>query len=293
VDFCSLQSIATKIRKKNMFTLYSKGKKKEIIRPLIMAVLNCTNDSFYEASRATNLTSIQAKIDDFVYNGADIIDVGGRSSRPGSVEISVEEEISRITDAILYLTSSYPEQWVSIDSTSAEVARFAVENGVHIVNDISGGNMDPEMMGTVSQLQVPFICMHMQGTPDTMQKNPDYTNVVDDIYTFFEEKVIECKNSGINQIIIDPGFGFGKTLEHNYQLVKSLSKFKSLNVPVLVGFSRKSMIYKLLNIKPEEALNGTTVLNTYALINGASILRVHDVQEAKEAMLILDAIQNA
>lgn len=276
-----------------MFTLYSKGKKKEIIRPLIMAVLNCTNDSFYEASRATNLTSIQAKIDDFVYNGADIIDVGGRSSRPGSVEISVEEEISRITDAILYLTSSYPEQWVSIDSTSAEVARFAVENGVHIVNDISGGNMDPEMMGTVSQLQVPFICMHMQGTPDTMQKNPDYTNVVDDIYTFFEEKVIECKNSGINQIIIDPGFGFGKTMEHNYQLVKSLSKFKSLNVPVLVGFSRKSMIYKLLNINPEEALNGTTVLNTFALINGASILRVHDVQEAKEAMLILDAIQNA
>jgi len=276
-----------------MFTLYSKGKKKEIIRPLIMAVLNCTNDSFYEASRATNLSSIQTKIDDFVKDGADIIDVGGRSSRPGSVEISIEEEIRRISDAIGYLTSTYPEQWVSIDTTSAEVARFAVERGVHIVNDISGGNIDPEMMGTVSHLQVPFICMHMQGTPEIMQKNPDYTNVVDDIFTFFEEKLIQCKNLGINQIIIDPGLGFGKTMAHNYQLVKSLSKFNSLNVPVLVGFSRKSMIYKLLNIKPEEALNGTTVLNTYALINGASILRVHDVREAREAMLILEAIQNA
>lgn len=276
-----------------MFTLYSKGKKKEIKKPLIMAVLNCTNDSFFEASRATNLSSIQPKIDDFVKCGADIIDVGGRSSRPGSVEISVEEEISRIADAIEYLTSTYPEQWISIDTTSAEVARFAVERGVHIVNDISGGNIDQEMMGTVSELQVPFICMHMQGTPDTMQKNPNYTNVVDDIYTFFEKKLIECKNSGINQIIIDPGFGFGKTMEHNYQLVKSLSKFKALDVPILVGFSRKSMIYKLLNINPEEALNGTTVLNTYALINGASILRVHDVKEAKEAMLILEAIQNA
>ncbi len=276
-----------------MFTLYSKGKKKEIKKPLIMAVLNCTNDSFFEASRATNLNSIQAKIDDFVKCGADIIDVGGRSSRPGSVEISVEEEISRIADAIEYLTSTYPEQWISIDTTSAEVARFAVERGVHIVNDISGGDIDPEMMVKVSQLQVPFICMHMQGTPDTMQKNPNYTNVVDDIYTFFEKKLIECKNSGINQIIIDPGFGFGKTMEHNYQLVKSLSKFKALDVPILVGFSRKSMIYKLLNINPEEALNGTTVLNTYALINGASILRVHDVKEAKEAMLILEAIQNA
>jgi len=293
VNFYPLQSNATKIRKKNMFTLYSKGKKKEINKPLIMAVLNCTNDSFYEASRATNLTSIQAKIDDFVNSGADIIDVGGRSSRPGSVEISVEEEIIRISDAIAYLTSTYPEQWISIDTTSAEVARFAVERGVHIVNDISGGNIDPEMMGTVSELLVPFICMHMQGTPDTMQKNPIYTNVVDDIYTFFEEKLIECKNSGINQIIIDPGFGFGKTMDHNYQLVKSLSKFNSLNVPVLVGFSRKSMIYKFLNIKPEEALNGSTVLNTYALINGASILRVHDVKEAREAMLILEAIQNA
>lgn len=276
-----------------MFTLYSKGKKKEITRPLIMAVLNCTNDSFYEASRATNLSSVQAKIDDFVNCGADIIDVGGRSSRPGSVEISVEEEISRISGAIAYLTSTYPAQWISIDTTSAEVARFAVDHGVHVVNDISGGNIDPEMMGTISQFQVPFICMHMQGTPEIMQKNPYYSNVVDDIYAFFEEKLIECKNSGINQIIIDPGFGFGKTMEHNYQLVKSLSKFKALDVPILVGFSRKSMIYKLLNIKPEEALNGTTVLNTYALINGASILRVHDVKEAREAMLILEAIQNA
>jgi len=276
-----------------MFTLYSKGKKKEITRPLIMAVLNCTNDSFYEASRATNLSSIQAKIDDFVNGGADIIDLGGRSSRPGSVEISVEEEIRRISDAIEYLTATYPEQWISIDTTSAEVARFAVDSGVHIVNDISGGNIDLEMMGTVSQLQVPFICMHMQGTPEIMQENPNYTNVVDDIYAFFEEKLIECKNSGINQIIIDPGFGFGKTMAHNYQLVKSLSKFNSLNVPILVGFSRKSMIYKLLNIKPEEALNGTTVLNTYALMNGATILRVHDVKEAREAMLILETIQNA
>jgi dihydropteroate synthase len=239
------------------------------------------------------LSSIQEKIDEFVNSGADIIDVGGRSTRPGSVEISVEEEISRISGAIEYLISTYPEQWVSIDTTSAEVARFAVKQGVHIVNDISGGNIDQEMMDIVSQYQVPFICMHMQGTPEIMQNDPQYTNVVDDIYAFFEKKLIECKNSGINQIIIDPGFGFGKTMEHNYQLVKSLSMFKALEVPILVGFSRKSMIYKLLNIKPEVALNGTTVLNTYALINGASILRVHDVQEAKETMLILEAIQKA
>lgn len=274
-----------------MFTLYSKGKKIEITKPLVMGVLNCTDDSFYEASRSTYLPTIQQKIDEFVAKGVDIIDIGGRSSRPGSVEISVDEEIKRVSHALDYLSSAYPMQWVSIDTTSAEVAKFAVERGADIVNDISAGEFDTNMIGTVSSLKVPFIGMHMQGRPDTMQQNPVYTNVFDEVYSFFERKIMECKVAGIQQLIIDPGFGFGKTLAHNYSLVKNIGKFSALNVPVLVGFSRKSMIYNLLETNPEGALNGTTVLNTFAIMQGASILRVHDVKEATEVIMILEAIK--
>ena len=281
----------TKIRKNYMFTLYSKGKKKEITRPLVMGVINCTDDSFYKDSRSTLLPVLQQKIDEFVAQGADIIDIGGRSSRPGSVEISVDEEIARVSAAIDYLAREYPLQWISIDTTSADVAKYAIELGAHIVNDISGGEMDKKMISTVSSMQVPFICMHMQGSPDTMQNNPFYTDVVKDVYSFFEEKLAQCKEAGIQQLIFDPGFGFGKSLEHNYTLVKNLAKFNELDVPILVGFSRKSMIYKLLKNTPEEALNGTTVLNTYAIMNGASILRVHDVREANEVVMILEVIK--
>jgi len=258
---------------------------------LVMGVVNCTDDSFYEASRSTYLPSLQKKIDEFVAKGADIIDIGGRSSRPGSVEISDDEEIKRVSDAIDYLSSAYPMQWVSIDTTSAVVAKFAVQRGADIVNDISGGEFDINMINTVSNLKVPFICMHMQGRPDTMQQNPVYTNVFDEVFSFFEKKIVECNEAGVQQLIIDPGFGFGKTIEHNYSLVKNLGKFSKLNVPVLVGFSRKSMIYNLLKCTPEGALNGTTILNTFAILQGASILRVHDVQEANEVIMILEAIK--
>jgi dihydropteroate synthase len=276
-----------------MIELNSRGRTLISDKPLVMGVLNCTADSFYEASRTSLYPVICKRIDDLIGAGADIIDIGGKSTKPGSKDISVTVEIERISAAINYLVNHETRVWSSIDTTNAEVARYAIENGIDIVNDVSGGNMDLQMIPTVASLGVPFICTHMQGTPETMQENPQYENVKDELVRFFREKFEACQQAGIRDIILDPGFGFGKTLEHNYALVSQLEKIVAIGQPVLAGFSRKSMIYKLLQITPDESLNGTTVLNTVALMKGVKILRVHDPREAIETVKIIEQIKKA
>ncbi len=276
-----------------MIELNSRGRTIKSVKPLVMGVLNCTEDSFYEASRTAQYPAVCKRIDDLISAGVDIIDIGGKSTKPGSMDIAAAVEIERISAAIQYLVNHKSRIWSSIDTTSAEVAQYAVENGIDLVNDVSGGNMDLQMIPTVAKLGVPFICTHMQGTPTTMQDHPQYDNVTEDLVSFFREKIVACQIAGIKQLILDPGFGFGKTLEHNYLLVSQLEKFVALGHPVLAGFSRKSMIYKLLQITPDEALNGTTVLNTVALMKGASMLRVHDAREAVETVKIIEQIKKA
>jgi len=267
-----------------MFTLNSNGKQLNINTPLVMGVLNCTDDSFYEGSRSLQLTDLQKRIDQMIAEGVDIIDVGGQSTKPGAVQIETATEIERVKGALHYIQTQYPQQWVSIDTSRSEVAQFALALGADIVNDISAGNMDDKMISTVAALHVPYICMHMQCRPETMQIAPTYGNVTKDVIAFFKDKIATLNEAGIKEIIIDPGFGFGKTIEHNYQLMHELEQFHQLELPLLVGISRKSMIYKLLGTTPEEALNGTTMLNTIALMRGAHILRVHDVKAAKEVV---------
>ena len=269
-----------------MFTLNSNGKQLNINTPLVMGVLNCTDDSFYEGSRSLQLSDLQKRIDQMISEGATIIDIGGQSTKPGTVQIDTETEIERIKGALEYIKRIYPQQWVSIDTTRSEVAQYAVTHGADLVNDISAGNMDEKMIPTVATLKVPYICMHMQGRPETMQLSPSYVHVTNDVIAFFKQKVTTLKDAGIHDIIIDPGFGFGKTIDHNYQLMHELELFHQLELPLLVGISRKSMIYKLLRTTPVDALNGTTVLNTIALMKGANILRVHDVKEANEVIKI-------
>lgn len=273
-----------------MFTLNSHGKTLNITTPLVMGVLNCTDDSFYESSRSLLLPELEVKIDQLILEGADIIDIGGQSTKPGALQISPEVEIERIKGALAYIKCNYPNQWCSIDTTSAQVAQYAVTNGVEIVNDVSAGNLDSSMLDVVAALGVPYICMHMQGRPENMQDAPFYNEVTQEIISFFEEKIELFKAKGIKEVVLDPGFGFGKTIAHNYQLMAELDQFTRLNFPILVGVSRKSMIYKLLNCSPDEALTGTVALNTFALLKGASILRVHDVKAAKEVVQIYNQL---
>ena len=265
-----------------MYQLTSYNHSLTIDHPLIMAIINCTPDSFYSGSRTQHLDHAKKMIDQMIEEGADILDIGGRSTRPGSIEISEKEEIERVKDVIQYIAINHPHVWMSIDTTKAKVAKFAVDEGCRIINDISSGDMDQEMIDTVSKLKVPFVSMHMQGTPETMQTSPQYVNVTKEIKSFFEEKIKLLHSLGVEQVIIDPGFGFGKTIDHNYTLLRELDQFTTLQKPILAGLSRKSMIYKLLKISPEESLNGTSALNLMALMKGASILRVHDVKPAKE-----------
>ncbi|GDX44247.1 dihydropteroate synthase [Bacteroidota bacterium] len=273
-----------------MYQLHSGNDTLKIESPLIMGVVNCTPDSFYAASRTTTIDQAKAMIEQMVEEGVDILDIGGRSSRPESQEISEKEEIQRVAEIISFVVKKFPSLWISIDTTKASVAKFAVDKGCRIVNDISAGNMDPLMLETVADLKVPFVCMHMQGTPDTMQKNPTYNLITEEIVDFFAKKITQLELIGIDQVIIDPGFGFGKTIEHNYQLIKEIDRFVHFNKPLLVGISRKSMIYKLLNSTPEDSLNGTNALNMFALMKGANILRVHDVRPAKEIIQIFQQL---
>ena len=267
-----------------MFTINCKGKLLLMDKPLVMGIINITPDSFYTGSRVQGENDIVTRAAKMIGEGADIIDVGAQSTRPGSERITAAEELKRLLPAIRSILEKFPGTIISVDTYQAEVARESICAGASIINDVSAGNMDPSMIATVAGMGAPYICMHMKGTPDNMQKDPVYENVTREVLDFFILKINECKKEGIEDIIIDPGFGFGKTISHNFRLLKDLAVFKMLGVPIMAGLSRKSTIYKSLDLTPEEALNGTTVLNTLALQNGADIIRVHDVKEAKEVI---------
>ena len=259
----------------------------DLEHPRVMGILNVTPDSFYAGSRKQSEEDILQRARQIIEEGGDIIDIGAYSSRPDAKHISTEEETSKLRKALTLLNREMPEVVISVDTFRADIAKMCVEEyGVAIVNDISAGNMDKNMMPTVAKLGVPYVMMHIKGTPQDMQKNPEYDNVVKEVLYYFSEKVQKMRDLGAKDIIIDPGFGFGKTVEHNYILMNKLEEFRIFDLPILVGISRKSMIYRLIGNTPEDALNGTTVLNTISLMKGANILRVHDVKEACEAVKI-------
>jgi dihydropteroate synthase len=276
-----------------MYTINCKGKIVVIDKPLVMGIINATPDSFFEGHLNKTEAGILALATQMIADGADILDIGGQSTRPGSKRITAAEELERVLPVIKIIHQNFPETILSIDTYYSIVAAAAVAAGASIVNDISAGSMDNQMLDTVAGLKVPYVCMHMQGTPDTMQKAPDYTDIAKELLDFFIAKIEQCKNAGIIDIIVDPGFGFGKTIEHNFSLLKKLQVLSMLNKPILAGLSRKSTVYKTLGTTAANALNGTTVLNTMALTNGAAILRVHDVKEAKEAVTLFTAYKKA
>ena len=269
------------------------GKLLDLSQPRIMGIINVTPDSFYKGSRVNGEKEIIEAAVKMTMDGADIIDIGGYSSRPHATDISPEEEKSRVLKAIRPISRELPGTILSIDTFRSEIANEAVSDcGAHIINDISGGEADGNMFSVVQSLNVPYIMMHMKGNPKTMQDNPVYDDVVADILRWFSKKIVTLQSAGVKDIIIDPGFGFGKTGIHNFEILKRLNDFSITGLPVLVGLSRKSMIWKTLGITAEESLNGTTVLNTVALLNGADILRVHDVREAKEAIRLVTQLEN-
>lgn len=274
-------------------TLNIKGELISLEEPLVMGILNVTPDSFYEGSRKQTETDIRNRIEEILQEGGAIIDLGGYSSRPDAQDVSPEEEMERLCLALRILRDEYPKAMVSVDTFRADIARRCVEEyGAAIINDISGGELDAAMFPTIADLHIPYIIMHMRGTPKTMQQHCDYQNLTADILLYFSKKIEQLHLMGVNDIIIDPGFGFSKTLEQNYELMRHLADFSLFEKPLLVGISRKSMVYKLLGGTPAESLNGTTVLNTYALLNGANILRVHDVKAAVEAVRIFKQLSH-
>ena len=272
-----------------MFTLNCKGRLLLIDQPIVMGIINATPDSFFGGSRFNSVDEIVAKAANMLNDGADIIDIGGQSTRPGSEMKSADEELERVVPAIKAIANRSPHAFISIDTFYSKVAIAAVEAGATIVNDISAGSIDNKMIQTIAELKVPYVLMHMRGTPQTMQQNAVYENVTREVLDFFIAKTNELKNAGIVDLIIDPGFGFAKTIDQNFELLKNLSVFKMLDKAIMVGLSRKSTVYKTLGVSADDALNGTTVLNTIGLMNGASILRVHDVKEAKDAVKLFSA----
>lgn len=272
--------------------LVSKGKMVELDFPLVMGILNATPDSFYHSSRELSPLPAAEKAGEMIEHGANIIDIGGYSSRPGAEHISAQQELDRVLPIIEQVRKSHPDSLISIDTFRADVADSALRTGADIVNDISGGDLDPEMFATVSRWKVPYILMHMQGNPQTMQESPEYEDVVGEIIAGFSEKLHSLRDQGVNDIILDPGFGFGKSVDHNYDILKRLHEFQMFSMPILAGVSRKSMINKVLNTKAIDALNGTTALHVYCLENGASILRVHDVKPAVEAVKIYKFVRS-
>ena len=271
-------------------TINCKGTLIDLSSPKVMGILNITPDSFFDGGKYKHESAILSQVEKMLSEGATFIDVGAYSSRPGAKHISEEEELQRIIPAINLLIKSFPEIIISVDTFRSKIAQETINFGASIINDISGGNMDKNMFKTVANLQVPYIIMHMLGTPQNMQKNPIYKDVTKDIISFFADKINQLHQLKLNDIIIDVGFGFGKTTHHNFELLKNLSLFKNLDAPILAGISRKSMLYKTLDISAQEALNATTSANTIALLNGANILRVHDVKEAVEAVKIVNQI---
>ncbi len=268
------------------FTLQVGGKLISAENPMIMGILNLTPDSFYTVSRTSEEAIIErARL--MISEGADILDLGGQSTRPGAERISAEEEWSRVELGLVAIRKAFPEILISIDTFYASVAEKAVQQGANIINDVSAGSIDPSMFETAGRLRVPYVLMHMQGEPQSMQNSPSYSNVVQDIIFFFSQKINELRKAGVKDILLDPGFGFGKTIDHNYSILSKLEEFKILECPLLIGMSRKKMIQSATGTDAENALSGTIAANTIALLNGASILRVHDVQAAKDAISIV------
>ena len=265
----------------------------DLSQPRVMGILNVTPDSFYAGSRTQTEAEIVRRVRQIVSEGAAIIDIGAYSSRPNADNVSSREEMERLRMGLKILFEIQPDAVVSVDTFRADVARMCVEEyGVAIINDIAAGEMDTDMFHTVAALNVPYIMMHKQGTPQSMQQHPHYDNLLKEVFLYFARKVQQLRDLGVKDIILDPGFGFGKTMEHNYELLSHLEEFRIFELPLLVGVSRKSMIYRLLDITPQEALNGTTVLDTICLLKGADILRVHDVKEAVETVRIVQAMRN-
>ena len=272
--------------------IHVNGRLMDLSRPQVMGIINVTPDSFYAGSRTQTEIALARRVEQVVAEGASILDIGGYSSRPGAADVSPEEEMARLRRGLEVIRRVHPEAVVSVDTFQASVARQCVEEyGVALINDISGGEMDAEMFPTVAALGVPYILMHMQGTPQTMQQAPHYDHLLRDVFLYFARKVQQLRDLGAKDIILDPGFGFGKTMEDNYALLAHLDEFGIFGLPLLVGVSRKSMITRLLGITPDDALNGTTVINTLCLAKGAHILRVHDVRQAVEAVRLVQAMQ--
>ncbi|MDA3891227.1 MAG: dihydropteroate synthase [Salinivirgaceae bacterium] len=270
-----------------------RGKLIDLSKPKVMGIMNITPDSFYNKSRFIGKENVAQRAKQIIEGGGDIIDIGAYSSRPGAEHINEEIEWNRLAPALEVVRVSYPDVLISVDTFRSGIAKKAVTDfDVDIINDISAGSMDETMFATIAELKLPYIIMHMQGTPQTMQEKPSYEHLMREVFYFFAQKIAKLKEYGIADIIIDPGFGFGKTLEHNYEILSKLDEFKIFELPVLVGLSRKSMVYKFLKNSPDEALNGTTALNTISLVNGANILRVHDVKEAVESVKLFTQINH-
>jgi dihydropteroate synthase len=275
-----------------MYSINCKGTLVDLSSPKVMGILNITPDSFFDGGKYTSEKEIISHTEKMILDGATFIDIGAYSSRPGAKPISEEEELNRILPVVTNLVKEFPEIIISVDTFRSSIAKQCILNGAAIINDISAGSLDNNMFKTIAELQVPYIIMHMQGNPENMQANPTYNNIVQELLFYFSNKIAQLRKLGVNDIITDVGFGFGKTVAHNYHLLHHLKMFQNLEVPSLVGISRKSMLYKPLQINPEMALNATSSANTIALLHGANILRVHDVKEAMECIKIVDLLKN-
>ncbi len=274
-------------------TINCGGKIINLSSPVVMGIINITPDSFYDGGRYKSIWEILKQSEKMLYEGASILDIGAVSTRPGAKLVSPDEEQQRILPVLESILKNFSSAVISVDTYNSSTASAVIKNGAHIINDISAGNFDPKMCETIARHNVPYIMMHIKGKPENMQKNPVYNDLVEEIFFYFSQKIEELRKAGVRDIIIDPGFGFGKTVDHNYELLKKLDYFKIFELPVVVGLSRKSMINKVLNIQPDDALNGTTVLNAIALTKGADILRVHDVKQAVEAIKLIEKYRQA
>ena len=271
-------------------TINCKGQLIDLTTPKVMGILNVTPNSFFDGGKYKNDSEILSRVEKMLNDGATFIDIGAYSSKPSAEFVSEEEELQRIVPIIQLILEHFPETLVSIDTFRSEVAKACIENGAVIINDISAGNLDEKMLETIAKYNVPYIMMHMRGTPQTMQTMTNYDNIVKEMLFYFSERIAQARSLGINDLIVDPGFGFAKTLEQNYEVLQKMELFEILELPLLAGFSRKSMIYKTLHSSADEALNGTTALNAIALTKGAKILRVHDVKEAMECVTLFNKI---
>ena len=275
------------------FSINCRGRLIDLSKPRVMGILNITPDSFYDGSRTTTEASVLKRAETMLDEGADFLDLGAVSSKPGSTGTELAEERTRLIPMLKALVRHFPEAVVSIDTWRSEIAEESAATGASIINDISGGHLDPSIIDVAARYRMPYVLMHMQGTPKTMQENPHYEHVCLEVMESLRERIYAYRQRGVHDIIIDPGFGFGKTLKDNFRLLSGLNTFKQLDSPILAGLSRKSMIYRTLETNPEQALNGTTALNMVALVNGASILRVHDVREAKECIRLYDRLHDS